>query len=126
MAHGRILVVQDDFLAAERLRVVLEQAGYAVVGLAGRTPEALDLARRHQPQMAIVDMMLEVDVDGFATAQELAKLHRPKILITTGFPDSVVQNEGADRIACAVVRKPYADREILDAVAVCFEPASTF
>jgi DNA-binding response OmpR family regulator len=119
MADGRVLIVQDDFLATERLRVVLEQAGYTVVGLTGRTPEALDLAGRHQPQIAIVDMMLEVDVDGFATAQELVKLHGLKILITTGFPDSVVHDEGADRIACAVVRKPYADEEILNAVADC-------
>jgi DNA-binding response OmpR family regulator len=120
MTQGRILIVQDDFLAAERLRVVLDQAGYAVIGLAGRTLEALDLARRHQPQLAIVDMMLEIDVDGFATAQELARLYRPKILITTGFPDSVIRNEGADKIACAVLRKPYTDDEVLDAVADCF------
>jgi DNA-binding response OmpR family regulator len=120
MMAGRILIVQDDFLAAERLRVILDQVGYTVVGLAGRTPEALDLAKRFQPQLAIVDMMLEIDVDGFATAQELARLHRPKILITTGFPDSVVRNEGADKIACAVLRKPYTDDAVLEAVADCF------
>jgi DNA-binding NarL/FixJ family response regulator len=123
LPDGRILIVQDDFLAAERLRVVLDEAGYDVVGLAGRTLEALDLARRHQPDIAVVDMMLEIDVDGFATAQELAKLHRLRILITTGFPDSVVRDEGADKIACAVVRKPYADEEILEAVADCFQDA---
>jgi DNA-binding response OmpR family regulator len=123
MPDVRVLIVQDDFLAAERLRVVLEEAGYDVVGLAGRTLEALDLARRHRPHIAVVDMMLEIDVDGFATAQELAKLHGLRILITTGFPDSVVRDEGADRIACAVVRKPYADEEILKAVADCLQEA---
>jgi CheY-like chemotaxis protein len=121
MAGGRILIVQDDFLAAERLRVVLDQAGYSVVGLAGRTLEALDLAKRHQPQLAIVDMMLEVDVDGFKTAQELIKEHNLKV--TTGFPESVVKNEGADRIACAIVRKPYADDDVLGAVAKCLAQA---
>jgi DNA-binding response OmpR family regulator len=123
MPDVRVLIVQDDFLAAERLRVVLEEAGYDVVGLAGRTLEALDLARRHRPHIAVVDMMLEIDVDGFATAQELAKLHGLRILITTGFPDSVVRDEGADRIACAVVRKPYADEEILRAVTDCLQDA---
>jgi DNA-binding response OmpR family regulator len=123
MPDVRVLIVQDDFLAAERLRVVLGEAGYDVVGLAGRTLEALDLARRHRPHIAIVDMMLEIDVDGFATAQELAKLHGLRILITTGFPDSVLRDEGADKIACAVVRKPYADEEILKAVADCLQDA---
>lgn len=90
-----------------------------VVGLAGRTQEALDLAARHQPHLAIVDMMLEIDVDGIATARELVARHDVKIMITTGFPESVVEKEGADGFACAVVRKPYSDDEILSALAKC-------
>jgi DNA-binding response OmpR family regulator len=63
MAH-KILIVQDDFLGAERLRVALQGAGYVVVGVARRSLEALQIAGRDRPDLAIVDMMLEVDVDG--------------------------------------------------------------
>ena len=119
MKPAAILIVQDDFLAAERLRVLLTQAGYNVVGLAGRTRGAADLAERHHPDLAIVDMMLEVDVDGIQTATELARRYAVKILITTGFPDPVIQAEGVPALACAIVRKPYTDDEILAAVARC-------
>ena len=40
MAPAEILIVQDDFLAAERLRLLLVEAGYKVVGLASRTAGA--------------------------------------------------------------------------------------
>ena len=41
------------------------------------------------------------------------------VLITTGFPDSVSQREGVHDLACAVVRKPYTDEDILQAVKRC-------
>jgi CheY-like chemotaxis protein len=113
------LIVQDDFFAAERLRLLLDNAGYAVVGVASRTDGADALAKQHHPDLAIVDMMLEVDIDGIATATALRRAHNMKILITTGFPDSIVQSEKVPDIACAIVRKPYTDEDVLEAVARC-------
>ena len=119
MACAKILVVEDDFLGAERARLLLEAAGYEVVGTAPRTVEALELAARDAPDLAIVDMKLELDVDGFHTADELARRHRLKILITTGFPDQVVGHRAPHATGYPVVRKPYSERELLDAVARC-------
>jgi DNA-binding response OmpR family regulator len=119
MKPAAILIVQDDFLAAERLRLLLVKAGHSVVGVAGRSRGAIDLAKQHRSDLAIVDMMLEIDVDGVHTATELAQRHGVKILITTGFPDSIVQAEGVPDLACAIVKKPYTDDEILAAVARC-------
>jgi DNA-binding NarL/FixJ family response regulator len=119
MAPAKILIVQDDFLAAERLRVLLQGAGHNIVGLASRTDGADALAAQHHPDLAIVDMMLEIDVDGIHTATALARTHGMKILITTGFPDSVIQAEGVQDLAGAILKKPYSDEEVLDAVARC-------
>jgi len=119
MSKQKILIVQDDFLLAEGLRIVVEDAGYEVVGMARDTAGAHRLATEHGPVLAIVDMMLEVDVDGIATATALKRIHGLKILITSGFPDWVMEREGIDDLACAVLRKPYSDEEILQAVARC-------
>ena len=116
---AKILIVQDDFLAAERLRVLLQGAGHVVVGVARRSVAALEIADRERPDLAVVDMMLEVDVDGIEAATELARREGLKILITTGFPDAVIEDEGVHGFACAVVRKPYSDEELLHAVARC-------
>ena len=64
-------------------------------------------------------MMLEIDVDGVHTATALARAHDMKILITTGFPELVIQAEGVPDLACAIVKKPYSDEEVLAAVARC-------
>jgi DNA-binding NarL/FixJ family response regulator len=123
MALQRILIVQNDFLLAEGLRIVIVDAGYEVVGMARDTASADKLAAQHRPALAIVDMMLEVDVDGLATATFLKEKHGLQILITPGFPDSFVEREGVHELACAVVKKPYSDEEILEAVARCLNPS---
>jgi ActR/RegA family two-component response regulator len=119
MAQDGILIVQDDFIEAERLRLMLGHAGYNVVGVAGRTDGAMRLAAQHPAALAIVDMMLEIDIDGIHTATALARRHGLKILITTGFPDAIIQAEGVPELACAIVKKPYTDGDILTAVAKC-------
>jgi DNA-binding response OmpR family regulator len=119
MAKQKILIVQDDSLLAGALQILIQDAGYEVVGIARDTAAADRLALQHRPALAIVDMMLEIDVDGVATATALKRAHGLEILITTGFPDWVSQREGVDKLACAVVRKPYTDEEILDAVKRC-------
>ena len=124
MTTQKILIVQNDFLLAEGLRIVLVDAGYEVVGMARDTAGAEKLAAQHRPALAIVDMMLEVDADGIATATVLKQRHGLEILITTGFPDSLVKREGVHELACAIVRKPYSDEEILEAVARCLNPAA--
>jgi two-component system response regulator RegA len=119
MAKQRILIVQDDSMLAAALHSLIEDAGYEVVGIARDTAGADRLARQHRPALAIVDMMLEIDVDGVKTATALKGAHGLEILITTGFPDWVSQREGVHKFACAVVRKPYADDEILQALKRC-------
>jgi hypothetical protein len=64
-------------------------------------------------------MMLELDVDGIQTATGLARRHALKILITSGFPDFVTQAAGVADLACAIVKKPYTDDQLLVAVARC-------
>jgi two-component system, response regulator PdtaR len=123
MAKQRILIVQDDPMLAAALQSLIEDAGYQVIGVARDTAGADQLAVQHRPALAIVDMMLEVDVDGIATATALKQKHGLEIMITTGFPDSVVQREGVPDLACAIVRKPYTDDEILQAVKRCLSGA---
>ena len=123
MASQKVLIVQNDFLLAEGLRIILTDGGYDVVGMARDTAGAEKLAAQHRPALAIVDMMLEIDVDGIATATVLKGKHGLEILITTGFPDSFVERERVNEFACEVVRKPYTDEEILQAVARCLAAA---
>jgi CheY-like chemotaxis protein len=54
----RILIVEDDYFVAIALEQILVDAGFAVVGIAITAEEALQLATRHQPALAVMDIRL--------------------------------------------------------------------
>jgi DNA-binding response OmpR family regulator len=54
----RILVVEDEWLIADYLREVLEEAGYVVCGPAARVSQALLLIEQDHPDAALLDINL--------------------------------------------------------------------
>lgn len=119
MRQGKILIVEDDFFIAEGIRKTLTDAGYHVIGMAGHTESADELATRHGADLAIVSLKLEADVDGVRTATCLQTKHGMKVLITTGFNDCVVHQWVGNPTTWPFLRKPFSDTELLTAVSAC-------
>jgi DNA-binding NarL/FixJ family response regulator len=57
----RVVLADDDVLLREGLASLLERSGFDVVGQAGDGQELLALVRRHQPELAIVDIRMPPD-----------------------------------------------------------------
>jgi two-component system alkaline phosphatase synthesis response regulator PhoP len=70
MERRRILIVDDDVDLSGSLRVVLEQAGYDALTAASRT-EGMEKIRTEQPDLIILDVMMETWQDGFEMSRDL-------------------------------------------------------
>ena len=57
----RILVVEDEWLIAEYLQEVLQDAGYLVSGPAARVNQALLLLEQDHPHAALLDVNLRAE-----------------------------------------------------------------
>lgn len=80
-----ILVVDDDEVLGRVLRRVLVRQGYQVC-LAASATQALELAREHRPQLALLDLCLP-DGDGLQLAAKLRAGHADLVLILmTAYP----------------------------------------
>ena len=86
----RVLVADDQELVRAGFRLILEAAGFAVVGEAADGAEALTLAAREHPDVVLMDIRMPV-MDGLAATRELTSpspdpAHRaPKVVILTTF-----------------------------------------
>jgi CheY-like chemotaxis protein len=86
MPHSlKILVVEDYPDAADCLAALLRIYGYEVE-VAYNGQEALAMARRNPPQVAILDIGLP-RLDGYCLAKELCQqlAHRPLLIAVTGY-----------------------------------------
>ena len=76
-----VLIVEDNFLVAEDLRCTVEQAGGTVVGPVADASQALEVAKKEQIDVALLDVGLRGQSSS-AVAVALAYRLIPFILIT--------------------------------------------
>src|SRR5690242_2963160 len=99
-----ILVVEDETLIALVLEIALRFAGHDVLGPAATPEEALRLAGRERPELALVDIILRDRGDGVALARALRDRYGTPSLFLSGQVPQAHANRDA---AWGLIRKPY-------------------
>jgi CheY-like chemotaxis protein len=118
--HGRcILVVEDEAMVAMLMESALCDAGAAVIGPATNVADAIALlARAPQLDAALLDLNLDGEMST-PVAAALAQRGVPFVVVTA-YGASVVPE--AERLAAAVVRKPYDPDEVIAQLNRIFRP----
>jgi two-component system response regulator HydG len=70
----KVLIVEDQFIEANNLKIILKKAGYGICTLARSVPEALQILDEEHPEMVLLDIYL----DGPDTGIDLANILREK------------------------------------------------
>jgi len=79
----KILIIDDEHLARQRLRQVIEELGAATTIEEGSNGEqALQLCQQHQPDVILLDIRMP-GMDGIEAAQHIMKLETPPAIIFT-------------------------------------------
>jgi response regulator NasT len=113
-AAATVLAVEDDPVTRADLRFVLEDAGFALCPDAQDGLEAVRLARKHTPDVILLDVGLPI-LDGIEAARRILSERDVPIVALTGYGDDL----GAQALeagARSYVRKPFAAAEVVDAV----------
>ncbi|MGH9150391.1 MAG: response regulator, partial [Acidimicrobiales bacterium] len=97
------------------LREVLEAEGYEVVGETGRGDEAVELVRRLNPDLAVLDIRMP-GMDGLSAAREIVGQRRAAVLILTAFSERNLIEEARDAGALAYLIKPFQTSELIAAM----------
>jgi len=108
----KVLIVDDEPPARDRLRQLLEEDGvHEVVGEAGNGREALDVAARVRPDVVLLDIRMP-GMDGIETAHHLNGAEAPPaVVFTTAYDEYAI--DAFDANAIGYVLKPVR-RERLD------------
>ena len=78
----RILIADDESLARDRMRAMVESLGEQVCGEAGNGAEALKVCAKQMPDVVLLDIRMP-GMDGLEAAQHLAQLDDPPAVIFT-------------------------------------------
>jgi DNA-binding NarL/FixJ family response regulator len=110
---AKILIVEDDFLAASEIEAVLTEAGYQVAGIANRAEEALRLAKSQAPDLAIMDIRLVGRADGVDAALEIFRETGIRCIFATAHHDAQMRSRALAAAPLGWLPKPYAAHALI-------------
>lgn len=109
----RLLIVEDNPLHAQALRLGLRGLGYTVLGVAATADEARRLFRAETPDLLVLDIQLALnaddddDDDGIELAAELRRLHPTPIIFLTSLADDATFRRARQVAPAAFLIKPF-------------------
>lgn len=109
----KILIVEDEALIAQGIKLTLDAAGHEVVGVAEDLPTAVAAARRQQPDMAFVDIKLANGSNGVEVARELKAMGVACVFATGNPPDPAK----AGGLGLGYIAKPFSPRLLVQTAA---------
>ena len=104
----KVLIVEDDLMIADFAEEILVEHGYEVTCIARTVAEAVAMAGRCKPDLAVLDLRLADGGLGTEVAAQLSALGRPGILYVTGNMSQVVLSNGD-----ACLAKPFRSLDLL-------------
>jgi DNA-binding response OmpR family regulator len=107
----RILIVDDDAMAREILKRILEHAGYEVMS-AGSGPEALRKLHEGIPHLVVVDLMMP-EMDGFELCRRIKSHLDVPIVILSAVAAVESKVEGLQMYAEDYIVKPFEKEELV-------------
>lgn len=111
----RILLAEDNDLVALTLEEHLSDLGFTVVGVARTGTEALAMAQRFHPDLAILDIKLP-EMDGTEVAQRLYAERPLPIIMVTAFTDRETIRKAERAGALGYLVKPVTAEALTPAI----------
>ncbi len=108
----QVLIVEDEFIVANDLMLILEKAGYRVCGIAASVEEAREIIREHKPDLVLLDIYLKGKLTGIDLAHELGEQHIPFVYLSANSNQRVLEAAKATEPYGFLV-KPFRAKDVL-------------
>lgn len=116
MSAPRLMVVEDEGIIAQDLRVSLRRLGYDVVAVVSTGQAAIDRAQTERPDLVLMDVGLPGGITGVDAARRIQEQQRIPVVFLTAHADAAtIRNISAVQPAGYIV-KPYHARELQRAI----------
>ncbi|MGZ0020346.1 two-component system response regulator [Nitrosomonas sp. wSCUT-2] len=117
----KILIVEDEKIVALDLKRRLTKLGYQVTGMAASGEKALALVDQELPNIVLMDIHIQGNMDGIETADRLQKTHSIPIIYLTAYSEEKTVTRAKTTKPYGYILKPFSDRELHIIIQVSIE-----
>jgi DNA-binding NarL/FixJ family response regulator len=116
MGQARVMIVEDEVIVAEDLRRNLQACGYDVLGYAVDGEEAVNMALRVMPDLILMDVFLDGNLDGIAAARTISQTIDVSIIFVSGHSTDSLVDEVVRSGADSYIVKPFQLGQVTSAI----------
>jgi len=112
MANERILVVEDNAVIAENIKMALTDLGYSVPSLVSSGEKAIERAGVVSPDLILMDIHLAGEIDGVEAADHIKASTDIPVIYLTAYADEELLARAKTTEPYGYLLKPFHDHEL--------------
>ena len=113
----KIVIADDESIIRMDLREILEEAGHTVVAEGINGQQALELVRKHKPDLAILDVKMP-EMDGITAARLIYEENLAPVVLLTAFSQPEFVEKASEAGVHAYLVKPVQENNLFPAIEV--------
>lgn len=125
MQQLRIVIADNESIIRMDLRELLEEAGHTVVAEAVDGAKAVELARKHNPDLVIMDIKMP-EMDGIAAAKIISQEKLAPVLLLTAYSQKEIVEKAKDSGVLAYLVKPVKEANLFPAMEIAISRFQEF
>jgi DNA-binding NtrC family response regulator len=108
----KVLIVEDQFVEANDLRLILEKTGYEVCGIARTVPVAQEIIKKEKPELVLLDIFLKGKLTGIDLARQLRDDNIAFIYLSANSNEEILSAAKTTEPYGFIV-KPFREKDLL-------------
>lgn len=113
----RIIIADNESIIRMDLRELLEEAGHTVLAEASDGRQAVELTRKHSPDLVIMDIKMP-EMDGIAAARAISNDRLAPVLLLTAYSQKEIVEKAKDSGVLAYLVKPVKEANLFPAIEI--------
>lgn len=114
----KILVVEDEIIVAVNLGQKLKKLGYELVGITSSGEEAIQKAEENHPDLVLMDINIEGNLDGIETAEVLRNRFHTPVIYLTAYADENTLDRAKKTQPLGYIVKPFESDQLRSSIEV--------
>ena len=117
----RALIVEDEILIAEELKVRLSLLGFSVIAAVDSGEEGIAIATRERPDLVLMDIRLKGKKDGVQATKEIHQHVDVPIVYLTAYSDRLTVDRARGTEYDGFVLKPFRAGELQSTIEIAMQ-----